>query len=265
MPVRESALRNFARIDAIYLEDLCSSSRRIVDTWRERRSRSVVTESENSCAGWVYLRSTRSHAPRFKESIRELSVSGLCRLGHGRVAGLGHGITYTPLQKAFLYLVTIVDLFTINVYTFGEGFAYSWKLLNSLDTECSLEALEMALAFDRWPEIFRFYQGCQFTFGDFVVRLHAEEINISWSRRRRCYDNILVERLSRTFKYEEVNLYAHSDGWEAEIRLARFLWMYCYARPQCSLGGRTPHEIYTEIGPCSSRVELSMSGARTVQ
>jgi putative transposase len=166
-------------------------------------------------------------------------------------------ITYIPLQKGFFYLVAIVDLFSRNVL--------SWKLSNSLDTEFCLDALEMALAGDRKPEIFHSDQGCQFTSGDFVARLQAEAIKISWSGRKRCYDNILVERLWRTVKYEEVYLHAYSDGWEAEISLARFLWRYCHVRPHSSLGGRTPHEVYTKIEPCSSRPELTMSGARSVQ
>ena len=106
--------------------------------------------------------------------------------------------------------------------------------------------------------------GCQVTSGDFVDRLHAEELKISWSGRKRCYDNILVERLWRTVKYEEVYLHAYSDGWEAEISLARFLWRYCHVRPHNSLGGKTPHEVYTETEPCSSRQELTISGARAV-
>jgi putative transposase len=86
-----------------------------------------------------------------------------------------------------------------------------------------------------------------------------------WSGRKRCYDNILVERLWRTVKYEEVYLHAYSDGWEAKISLARFLWRYCHVRPHSSLGGKTPYEVYTETEPCSSRPELTISGARPVQ
>ena len=114
-------------------------------------------------------------------------------------------------------------------------------------------------------EIYHSDQGCQFTSGDFVARLQAEEIKISWSGRKRCYDNILVERLWRTVKYEEVYLRAYCDGWEAEFSLARFLWRYCHARPHSSLGCRTPHEVYTEAEPSSSRPGLTMSGAQSVQ
>jgi putative transposase len=92
-----------------------------------------------------------------------------------------------------------------------------------------------------------------------------EAIKISWSGRKRCYDNILVERLWRTVKYEEVYLHAYGDGWETEISLARFLWRYCHVRPHSSLGGKTPHQVYTETELCSSRPGLTMSGAKTVQ
>ena len=99
-------------------------------------------------------------------------------------------ITYIPLQKGFLYQVGILDLHSRHVL--------SWKLSNSLDTEFCLKALEMALSSGRRPEIFHSDQGCQFTSGNFVARLQAKEIKFSWSGRKRCYDNILVERLWRT-------------------------------------------------------------------
>jgi len=74
-----------------------------------------------------------------------------------------------------------------------------------------------------------------------------------------------VERLWRTVKYEEVYLHTYSDGWEAEIRLVRFLWRDCHVRPYSSLVGRTPPEVYIENAPCYSRPELTISGAVTVQ
>ncbi len=89
----------------------------------------------------------------------------------------------------------------------------------------------MALSSDRRPQILHSDQGCQFTSGNFVAQLQVEEIKSSWSGRKRCYDNILVERLWRTLKYEEVYLRAYSDGWDAEINLVRFLWRYCHVRP----------------------------------
>ena len=99
----------------------------------------------------------------------------------------------SPLHQGFLYLLAIVDLFARHVL--------SWKLTGNLDTEFCLDALEMALEGDRKPEMFHSDQGCQFPFSDVVTRLRREEIKISWSGRKRCYDNILVERLWRTLKY----------------------------------------------------------------
>lgn len=88
----------------------------------------------------------------------------------------------------------------------------------------------------------------------FVTRQQRETIKISWSGRKRCYDNILEERQWRKVKYEGVYLRAYSDGWEAEISLARFLWRYCHVRPHSSLGGSTPHAVYTEkhVSPARS-------------
>jgi putative transposase len=88
----------------------------------------------------------------------------------------------------------------------------SWKLSNSLDKEFCLDALERAVGGGRKPEVFHSDQGCRITSSSFVIRLQAEEIKISWSGRRRCYDNILLERLWRTVKYEEVYLHAYSEG-----------------------------------------------------
>ena len=166
-------------------------------------------------------------------------------------------ITTIPLQKGFLYLVAVMDLHSRHLL--------SWKLTGSLDTEFCLEALEMALSSGRKPGIFHSDQGCQFTSTDFVARLQAEKIKISWSGRKRCYNNILVERLWRTVKYEEVYIHAYNDGWEAEISLARFLWRTCHVRPHSSLGGKTPYALYTETEPNPYRLELTISKARTVQ
>jgi len=95
----------------------------------------------------------------------------------------------------------------------------------------------MALASGRKAKILHSDQGCQFTSSSFVDKLKIAEIKISWSGRGRCFDNILVERLWRTIKYEEVYLRAYSDGWEAEISLVRFFWRYGHVSPHSALGG----------------------------
>ena len=257
-PVRESTLRIMARIDALYLEDPCSGSRRMV----AYLARDEIPISRDRVRNLMRRMGLRAIYQKPRTTVPGDPFERFpCLVDLSMVTAVDQvwatDITYIPLQKGFLYLVAIVDLFSRNVL--------SWKLSNSLDTEFCLEALEMALEGGRKPEIFHSDQGCQFTSAVFVSRLHDEKISISWSGRKRCYDNILVERLWRTVKYEEVYLRAYSDGWEAEISLARFLWRYCHVRPHSSLGGRTPHEVYSETEPCSSRPRLTMSGARTVQ
>jgi putative transposase len=124
------------------------------------------------------------------------------------------GIICIPLRKGFQHLVAVVDLFSRRVL--------SWKLSNSLDMEFCLEALGSSCI----HSIFHSDQGCPFTSTDFVGRLYTERIRSSWSGRKRCYDNILVERPWRTDKYEDEYGRAHADGWDAAIGLARFLWRY---------------------------------------
>jgi len=223
------------RIDALYLEDPCSGSRRIVDYL----AREGIPVSRDRVRNLMRRMGLRAIYQKPRTTVPgEPSKRCPCLMDLKLVTAVDQvwdtDITYIPLQKGFLYLVAILDLFSRNVR--------SWKLSNSLDTEFYQDALEMALGGGRKPEIFLSDQGCQFTSGDFVTRLQAEEIKISWSGRKRCYDNILVGRLCRTVKYEEVCLQAYSDGWVAEINLSRFLSGYCHVRPHSSLGGRTPHE-----------------------
>jgi len=258
IPVRESTLRIMARIDVLYLEDPCSGSRRMVDYL----ARDGIPISRDRVRNLMRRMGLRAIYQKPRTTVPgHPSERFTCLVDLSLVTAVDQvwatDITYIPMRKGFLYLVAIVDLFSRNIL--------SWKLSNSLDTEFCLDALEIALEGGRKPEIFHSDQGCQFTSSDFVARLQVKKIKISWSGRKRCYDNILVERLWRTVKYEEVYLRAYSDGWEAEISLARFLWKYCHVRPHSALGGRTPHEVYTENEPCSSRPGLTMSGAISVQ
>jgi putative transposase len=247
-----------ARIDAIYLEDPSSGSRRIV----HYLAREGIPISRERVRNLMRCMGLRAIYQKPRTTIPGSSSKRFpCLVDLDQITSIDQvwatDITYIPMRKGFLYLVAIMDLFSRNVL--------SWKLSNSLDTQFCMDALEMALASGRRPEIFHSDQGCQFTSADYVAKLQAEEIKISWSGRRRCYDNILVERLWRTLKYEEVYLRAYSDGWEAEISLARFLWRYGHVRPHSSLGGKTPHEVYSCIENRSSHPGLTMSGAKTVQ
>jgi putative transposase len=201
-----------AKIDALYVEDPCSGSRRMVD-YLAREGIPISRDRVRNLMRRMGLRAIYQ-IPR-TTIPGEPSERYPCLVDLKLVTAVDQvwatDITYIPLHKGFLYLVAIVDLFSRNVL--------SWKLSNSFDTEFCLEALEMALEDGRKPEIFYSEQGCQFTSAHFVARLQTEKIKISWSGRKRCYDNILVERLWRTIKHEEVYLHAYSHGREAEINL----------------------------------------------
>jgi len=183
-----------ARIDAIYLEDPTAGSRRMV----QYLARDGIPISRDRVRNFMRQMGLRAIYQKPRTTVPgEPSERFPCLVDVRAVTAPDQvwatDITYIPLRKGFLYLVAIVDLFSRHVL--------SWKLSNSLDNEFCLEALEMALASGRKPQIFHSDQGCQFTSSAFVQRLKAEDIKISWSGRGRCFDNILVERLWRTVKY----------------------------------------------------------------
>ena len=258
VPVDPQTLRVMARIDAWYLEDPAAGSRRMVDylagegieVGRDRVRRLMHRMGLRAIYQKPRTTIPGDPAERF-QCLVELDKIG------APDEVWATDITYIPLRRGFLYLVAIIDLYSRHII--------SWKLSNSLDTEFCLDALETALASGHRPRIFHSDQGCQFTSTVFVKRLQEAKVKISWSGRRRCFDNILVERLWRTVKYEEVYIRAYEDGWEAETGLARFLWRYCHVRPHRSLGGRTPYVVYNEVATNPSRSELTITEPVLVQ
>jgi putative transposase len=146
-------------------------------------------------------------------------------------------ITYIPLQHGFLYLTAVMDLYSRNVL--------SWRLSNTLTGDFCLEALDAALSRAR-PEIFNTDQGSQFTATAFTSRLRESGVAISMDGRGRAFDNIFVERLWRTVKYEEVYLRDYADGWQAEELLGKYFDFYQHERLHQALGYRTPAEVYAE-------------------
>jgi putative transposase len=144
-------------------------------------------------------------------------------------------ITYVPLRCGFLYLVAILDWYS--------RYVLSWRLSNTLDGAFCLEALEEALQIAR-PEIFNSDQGAQFTSRDFTGRLESAAVAISMDGRGRALDNVFVERLWRTLKYENVYLHDYATGIECHAGLASYLTFYCEERPHQSLDYRTPAAVY---------------------
>ena len=148
-------------------------------------------------------------------------------------------ITYIRLYKGFGYLVAIMDWFSRCVL--------SWRLSNSLDVSFCLEALEAALRGGR-PEIFNTDQGSQFTSADFLGMLKGADIRISLDGRGRAFDNIMVERLWRSVKYEDVYLRGYCNLREAETGLGAYFKFYNEVRPHQSLNYKTPLAWYHGCG-----------------
>jgi len=147
-------------------------------------------------------------------------------------------ITYIPMARGFLYLVAIIDWYS--------RYVLSWRLSNTLDTDFCVEALEEALKKGR-PDIFNTDQGAQFTSEAFTGLLQQHEIRISMDGKGSYNDNLFIERLWRSVKYEEVYLKAYQDGREARIGLGNYFRFYNTERPHQSHGYRTPAEVFTSI------------------
>jgi len=145
-------------------------------------------------------------------------------------------ITYIPLAKGFAYLVAIIDWYSRRVL--------SWRLSNCLDTSFCVEALEEALVRHGSPEIFNTDQGSQFTDKAFTGMLDAHDIRISMDGRGRLIDNVFVERLWRSVKYEEVYLKAYESIPQAKRQLGSYFTFYNQRRRHQGLGDQTPDAVY---------------------
>jgi len=150
-------------------------------------------------------------------------------------------ITYLPMQRGFLYLVAIID--------WASRAVLAWRLSNSMDVSFCLDALDEALARFGKPEIFNTDQGSQFTSTVFTGRLEAAGIRISMDSRGRWLDNVFVERLWRSLKYEEVHLKAYADGGEARAGLSAWVSFYNTRRPHQAMGNQAPMRVSLPMPP----------------
>jgi putative transposase len=149
-------------------------------------------------------------------------------------------LTYIPMRRGFLYLVAIMDWATRKVL--------SWRVSNTMDVEFCLDALEEALARFGRPEIFNSDQGSQFTSLRFTGLLQDAGVRISMDGRGRWMDNVFIERLWRSLKYECVYLHAFETGSDLRAGLSRWIGYYNARRPHSTLAGRTPDEAYGATG-----------------
>ncbi len=144
-------------------------------------------------------------------------------------------ITYIPLIKGFGYLFAIIDWFS--------RYVVEWELSNLLDTEFCMEALNRSLC-EKSPEIFNTDQGVQFTSGQFTGKLEEKGIRISMDGKGRALDNVFIERLWRTVKYEEIYPKGYENMKDVRLGLKKYFEFYNNRRPHQGLDYRTPAEVY---------------------
>jgi len=165
-------------------------------------------------------------------------------------------ITYIPMKKGFVYLTAVMDWYS--------RYVLSWKVSLTLDAAFCIEALEEALTINI-PEIFNTDQGSQFTSKDFTDILKNNHIKISMDGKGRVFDNIFIERLWRTVKYEEVYIKDYGTVWEAINGLRDFFRRYNEERIHSALGDRTPREVYFGAAQTPKPTPLTEEGVHLKQ
>ena len=159
-------------------------------------------------------------------------------------------ITYVPMASGFMYLAATIDWFS--------RYVVAWRLSNSLDGSFCLEMLDDALSQGR-PEVFNTDQGVQFTAEAFTGRLESAGVAVSMDGRGRALDNVFVERLWRTVKYEDIYIQGYEDVPELRRGLGRFFVFYNHARLHQALGYRTPAAVHAMPVPGELRLSLPTS------
>jgi len=247
-PVSESDLKLMRRIDELHLDIPFYGARRLAkQLGREgiNVGRVHVAALMRRMGIEALYRRPRTSIPAREAFIYPYLLEGVSieRANHVWATD----ITYLPMAHGFLYLAAILDV--------GSRKVLSFRLSNTLTTDFCVAALEEALARFGVPEIFNTDQGSQFTSDDWINALKPTGVRISMDGKGRWIDNVFVERLWRTIKYEEVFLHAYRDGREAQQRLANFIEFYNSRRLHQSLDYQTPDEVY--FGACVPRLAIA--------
>jgi putative transposase len=236
-PVPAAELAIMRRIDALHLDYPFAGSRMLRDLLRGEGvviGRDLVrTMMRRMCIEALYRRpNTSKPAPGHK--IYPYLLGGLAVERPNQVWAMD--ITYIPMARGFVYLAAVIDWSTRRVL--------AWRLSTTMEVDFCIEAVEEALATYGRPEIFNTDQGSQFTSAAFTGLLLENKIAISMDGRGSWRDNVFVERLWRSVKYEEVYLRAYDSVGDARASLGRYLAFYNAIRPHSSLDARTPDNAY---------------------
>ena len=236
-PVPAADLAAMRRMDKLHLELPFAGSRMLRDLLNREGikigRRHVATLMKRMGIEALYRRpNTSKPAPGHK--IYPYLLRGMTIDRPNQVWAMD--ITYVPMARGFVYLAAVVDWFSRRVL--------AWRLSITLEAAFCVEALEEALARHGKPKIFNTDQGSQFTSHDFTGVLIKAEIAISMDGKGAWRDNVFVERLWRTIKYEEIYLKAYDTVTVARASIGRYLGFYNARRPHSSLDRRTPDEAY---------------------
>jgi putative transposase len=205
---------------------------------------------------WLIAQGEAVNRKRVQRLLRRMGLEAIYPKPKLRAAGRGHriypyllrhvqverpdqvwstDITYVPLAQGFMYLAAVIDWYS--------RYVVAWRLSNTLDGSFCLEMLEAALSRGR-PEVFNTDQGVQFTAQAWTGRLEAAGVAVSMDGRGRCVDNVFVERLWRTVKYEDIYLRGYEAVPELQRGLGRYLPYYNEERLHQALDYRTPAQVY---------------------
>jgi len=241
-PVMPADLAVMRRIDELHLDYPFAGSRMLRDLLRGEgvvigRDR-VVSMMRRMRIEAIYRRPNTSK-PSPGHKIYPYLLRGVAVEKANQVWAMD--ITYIPMARGFVYLAAVVDWFSRKVL--------SWRVSITMEVDFCLEAVEAALAQYAKPEIFNTDQGSQFTSAEFTGLLRDNAIAISMDGKGAWRDNVFVERIWRSVKYEEVYLRAYDSVAEARTSIGRYLAFYNSKRPHSSLAARTPDQAYFSTSP----------------
>jgi len=241
-PVSADDLALMRQLDELHLEYPFAGSRMLRDLLRlrgiqvGRKHVATLMRRMGIEALSRHPRTTRPHPGHrvFPYLLRDLAITAPNQVW-------AMDLTYLPLRRGFLYLVAVLDWATRRVL--------AWRLSNTMTTDCCLEALEAAIQAYGCPGILNTDQGSQFTSTTFVALVQQHGIQLSMDGKGAWRDNLFVERLWKSIKYEEVYLHAYDSVAAAQRGLSRYFAFYNSGRPHAALDGRTPDMVYFGLQP----------------